>query len=88
MFFITNFDLFIHNAKKKREKNLIICLIMFITFALFSYFFTHDFFIPIGILIMGTIAFLIYLYNIHKINSSKNKLTTEEKRTFEKELSL
>jgi len=84
---MTNIDKFIHNAKKKRLKNFIIGIIVIIAFAIFCYFWMHDWFLPIGCLVVGIIVLFYFIYEIHKINHIEDKLTDVEKTLFEKELS-
>lgn len=84
---MSNLEKFIYNAKKKRKKDFIRCVIMLILFALFCYFIFYDWFMPIGTLIIGVILFLSFVYTLYKINHIKNKLSDEEKLIFEEELS-
>lgn len=83
---MSNLEKFIYNAKKKRKKNFMVCIIMLIVFAIFCYYGTNDLFMPIGTLIIGIILSLYFFYYLYKLNNIKNKLSNEEKAIFEKEL--
>lgn len=83
---MSNLEKFIYNAKKKRKKNFMVCITMFIVFAAFCYCVTSDWFMPVGVLIMGLILSLYFFYYLYKLNNIKNKLSNEEKIIFDKEL--